>query len=81
MADAFATIKKPGDLKAGDVTPFFFVLEDAEPGTNDDGLCVVVKIQWHDDRRLDFRVWDDLNAEVEVRGTLTKAELQREMEE
>lgn len=76
MSDAFATTKRAADLKAGDVTPWYIVLEDAEPGTDDDGTCVLVKIEWNDGGR-DYRVWSNVNAEVEVRHTLTKAELRK----
>lgn len=48
--------KRPIELKAGDRTAWYTVVEDAERGTLDDGPCILAKVQW-DDGGIGFRVW------------------------
>lgn len=56
--------KRAIELKAGDRTPWYLIIADAEQGTMDDGPCVVVMVEWEDGGR-GPRVFD-MGAKVEV---------------
>lgn len=56
--------KKAIDLKVGDKTSAYEVVEDAKEGSDDRGPCIIVRVQWGDGG-IDYRAFD-LDAMVEV---------------